>query len=947
MQTINFLSSVLSAEGYYCTVSIDLNTEETVQEFHTSIEEALARSEESSEKGLNAYFALATFETPKSRKVINVKQLKSVYIDIDCGEDKFNDGKGYKDQASGINALRDFCRQTGLPRPTIVNSGRGIHVYWLLTEAVDLNSWTLVTSKLKALCKDHGLIADPKITGNAAGILRVPGTFNYKDTPPNQVIVMGEMSKPISLEEFEELLGDIDVVPPRTYTPQGTDEVTAALAGSYTNSFKTIMQKTAEGKGCQQLAHIVKNRATIGYDLWIAGLSVAKFCEDADVAIHKISKGHPEYNPDITERRAASIKGPHRCSTFEEINPGGCEGCQFKGKFGSPIVLGRYIQEATEEDNIIQDRPEVAKEVPLQTYVIPTLPAPYFRGKGGGVFKKARDKQGDPIEIPVYHNDLYVTRRLHDIDAGESVVMRLHLPKDGVREFTVPLVNLLSKDEFRKSVAPKGVAVLDMGELMSYTNTWINKLQASAAADIAHRQFGWSDDRNLSFIVGEKEVLADRVEINPPSKSTAQLFSAFRSKGTLEGWRAIANFYDRPNMELHQYVIGLSFGSPLIAFTPISASLFHIHSKDSGLGKTTAMKAGASIWGDPEQIMMREKDTANTKMNRCEVYKNIFAPMDELTNTHPKDASDLVYMLTDGMQRNRMSSKGNEERFRGAPWHLNAVSTGNTSLLERMSLYKSVPKAEAMRVLEYRAEAYKFDTKTETDDLSMALGMHYGHACIPYMQYVIANMEECRQLFLETQKRIDTAAGLSQPHRFWSAQAASSITGLLIAKKIGLINYKISDVVSWIVEVLIEAKGMTESMGVSTDELLTTYLAENYNNILRIRSTDDARTGEDLDVFVVPDGTPRFTYVARYEYDIKKMYLMPKPLKDWCVKNQHNYQAMTQGFKEGKTHAIMKKIRMGKGTRMNLPPMNVWVLNFTEFDDEEVLPTPKATGTED
>ncbi len=946
MQTITFLTSVLSTEGHYCTVSINLRTEETVQEFHTSLEEALRCAEEASLNGLNAYFALATFENSKSRKVANVKHLKSVYIDIDCGLDKFNEGKGYKDQSTGVLALRDFCKQTGLPRPTIVNSGRGVHAYWPLTEAVSCEQWVEVTTKLKALCKQQGLLADPKITGNAAGILRVPDTYNYKDDPPKLVHVMGELGVPISLEDFDAKLGDVDVPVARAFTPGSTDGVTSALAGSYKNSFKTILIKTAEGKGCQQIAHIVKNRATIGYDLWLAGLSVAKFCEDAEKAIHKISQGHPNYDPDITMRRAASIKGPHRCVTFEEINPGGCDDCQFKGKFGSPIVLGREVQEASEEDNIVQDRPEVAQDIPLQTYVIPQLPTPYFRGKGGGVFKRAKDKQGDPIDVPVYHNDLYVTRRLNDQDAGEAIVMRLHLPKDGVREFTVPLVNLLSKDEFRKSVAPKGVAVLDMGELMVYTNTWVNRLQASAAADIAHRQFGWSDDRHLSFIVGEKEILADRVEINPPSKATAGLFPAFRSKGTMDGWRTIANFYNRPNMELHQYVIGLSFGSPLMAFTTANASLFHIHSKDSGLGKTTAMKAGASIWGNPDLIMMREGDTANTKMNRCEVLKNIFAPMDELTNMLPKDASDLVYMLTGGMQKNRMSAKSNEERVRGAPWRTNVVSTGNTSLLERMSLYKSIPKAEAMRVLEYKAEAYRFDTKTETDDLSLALESHYGHACVPYMQYVIANAEECRAMLYETQKRIDAAAGLAAPHRFWSWQAASAITGLLIAKKLGLVHYKISAVVAWIVDVLIEAKGSSETMGGSTEDLLTTYLAENYNNVLRIRSTDDARTGEDLDVFVVPDGTPRFTYVARYEYDIKKMYLMPKPLKEWCVKNQHNYQAFIQGLKEGKTYAVSKKIRMGKGTRMNLPPTTVWVLNFSEFDDE-TKETEVATGTAD
>jgi hypothetical protein len=930
MQTTQFLASVLSAEGHYCTLSINLKTEETVQMFHTSIEDAFARAQEVNQSGLNAYFALATYETPRSRKAVNAKQLKSFFIDVDCGADKAAAGKGYIDQAAGIKALKGFCSELDLPKPTLVNSGRGIHVYWALTEAIDADVWVPVAQRLKTLCKKHKLHADPMVTANSAAVLRVPETFNYKDDPAKLVYIFGEPAAPVDFAAFSSLLGTAAV--DSSYTAGRVDEVTNALAGSYSNSFKLIVTKTAAGKGCEQIKHILRNREDIGYDLWIAGLSIAKFCVDGEKSIHKLSDGHPEYDPKITERRAASIRGPYRCTTFDETNPGVCDNCQFKGKFGSPIVLGREVQEATDEDNVIQDKPEIAAEIPLQTYVIPQYPNPYFRGKAGGVFKKTKDKDGDPVDVPVYHNDLYITRRLHDPDVGESIVMRLHLPKDGVREFTVPLVGLLSKDDFRKNVAPKGVAVLNMGELMSYTNAWVNKLQATTAADLAHRQFGWTDDNFTAFVVGEKEIRVNRVEVNPPSKSTAGMFPGFQSKGTMEGWRAISDFYNRPNMEMHQYVIGLSFGSPFLAFTPINSSLFHMHSKESGHGKTTAMKAGTSIWGDPDSLVMKESDTTATKMNRCEIYKNIFVAFDELTNVVPKDASDFLYQLPSGLQRNRMSGKDNAERFRGAPWHFNACSTGNTSLIERIGLYKAVPKAEAMRVLEYRVEAYKFDSKAETDGLSLALGNHYGHACVPYMQYIMANLDECRQMFFDTQKRLDLAAGLSQPHRFWSAQAASSITGLLIAKKIGLISYKVSDIAAWLIEVLIKAREAADVMSGTIEDTLSSYLAENYNNILRIRSTDDSRSDEGLDHLIVPDGTPRMQLVARYEYDTKLMYLLPKPLKEWCIKNQHNYAALVQGFKDGDTKAVYKKARLGKGTHMKLPATDVWILEFKDLD---------------
>lgn len=949
MQTQEFLTSVLSGEGFYCVFGtrkeiytdkdgVEQEREKKLQKFYPTLDAVCEAANNLAQEGYNAYFGLATFKTGDNRKAENAKQFKSFFLDLDC-----RPGKEFNSKQDAIAELRRFCKATNLPRPTLVDSGGGVHVYWPLTEAVDADEWQGVAEQFKALCQLHGLDADPTVTSDRARVLRVPETLNFKDDPPTPVTVLGDLSDPTEFNAFKDLMGAMPITA-KNYVPKVMDEVTNALAGNYSNSFKLIVQKTAAGRGCEQIKKIIQEQATISEPLWRAGLSIAKFCIDGEKAIHKISKDHPDYNPEVTQQKAALIKGPYTCDKFNEYSPDICGECKFKGKFKSPIVLGREVLEATEEDSIVQDVPENI-EVPKQTYVIPKYPEPFFRGKAGGIFKRMKNKEGDPIEVLIYHNDFYVVRRLRDPDVGEAVVMRLHLPKDGVREFTVPLASILSKDEFRKHMAAHGVAVIKMEELMAYTASWVNKLQATAQADEARRQFGWTSELMDSFVVGSKEIRADRIDHNPPANSTVRMFPLFQTKGTMDGWRKVIDFYHRPGMEMHQYVIGLSFGAPLMQFVPQCASLFHIHSQDPGLGKTTALMAGASIWGNPELVLLRETDTHASKMNRAEVYKNIFLPLDEMTNVHPKEASDFLYQLTGGMQRNRQSQSANQERTRGETWHLNACSTGNTSLLARVRMYKAIPKAEATRVLEYEAQKFHFDTKAETDELGQNLYAHYGHACIPFMQYVIANLAEVRELFLSTQARIDKAAGLSQPHRFWSVQAASSITGLLIAKRVGLIKFKVTDVVSWLIKVIERAKQEIETMGGTMEDLLTSYLAENYNNILRIKSTDDARTGADtLEHLIIPEATPRIALVARYEYDVKKMYLLPKPLREWCNKQQINYQSFVDSLRNGSTRAVNRKVRMGKGTHVNLPPSDALVLDCTEFMNETVEQTLAAAN---
>lgn len=934
MQTNEFLSAVLGGDGYICVFGANPEKKRVIQKLYSTVEAAAATAEDLMREGFDAYFGLATFINGNSRRADNAKSLKSFFLDIDCGAHK-SEHEGYPGgQTDGVNALKQFCRSTRLPKPTLVNSGRGVHVYWILDEAISPDEWLPVAESLKTLCAAHGLKADPAVTSDIARVLRIPGTLNFKDNPPRDVLLVGDMAPAVKFSTFKELVG---YVPKRSlpFSPID-DDITSSILGNYRNVFKTIMLKTEAGRGCAQLKYIIDQQATMQEPMWRGGLSIAKFCVDVDEAAHTISSGHPNYTPEETSHKLDQIKGPYTCETFEKLNPGSlCSECPNKNKIKSPIVLGREVQEAEDEDNVVEDTPQLIPTAGKQTYVIPKYPTPYFRGVYGGVFKRTKDKTGDPVEIPVYHNDLYVIRRLTDPEMGEAIVIRLHLPKDGVREFTIPLASVLSKDEFRKYMAMNGVAVIRMEELMSYTTAWVNKLQAEVEADIARRQFGWTDDTLTTFVVGAKEIHADRIEPNPPSSSTLRLFPAMQSKGTLENWIKMAEFYNRPGLEMHQYVIGLSFGSPLLAFSADGAALFHMHSKDPGIGKTTAMRVGNSIWGEPMEMMCQERDTFNSKMNRMEVYKNVFMSVDELTNITPKDASDFLYQLTGGKQRNRMSVGGNVERYRGEQAKMNVTSTGNTGLISRVTMYKAMPKAESVRVLECHARAYDFGDKAETDNFNQVLSENYGVACVPFLQYFIRNKDEVRDLFFSVRERVDKAAMLMQPHRFWSSQVASAISGLLIAKQLKLVNYDMATLFKWALTLIEANKVNLSASNDDAESILTSYLAENYNNILRIKSTDDARNVDNSDVFIVPDSTPRFQLVARYEYDVKRLYLLPKPFREWCNKLQIPYNDIVTNLKTGPTRGIIKKIRMGKGTRMNLPPIDALMLDCTDFMSED------------
>ena len=959
MNTREFLRWVLPTEGVYVALQYNLTSSGVRQTYFDSVDDLAEATEYYDSMGQDVYFAMSNFRKKETRKGEDAKHIKSFFLDLDVGEDKVAERKGFATQDDALRRLEEFRVSLELPEPLIVNSGRGIHVYWGLSESVAVEQWKVVADQFKAKCREFGLEIDPAVPADMARVLRVVGTHNYKPETPAPVEVIGDVPAVVNFDFFASKLG-MDTIPvPKKYTPaDGPASLRDVLMSNIKYSFRDILLKAQNGTGCEQLRRIIKGQAEASEPMWRAGLSIAKFCEDSEKAAHKISEKHAEYTPELTLKKLDLIKGPYRCTTFDENEAGICMDCPNWGKIKSPIVLGRKIPEAEvdEDGNYVAEETLETLETGEDTefgfelseesfteHVIPVYPRPYFRGGNGGVYVRNVSVDGEVDEKAIYHNDIYITRRLLDIEAGESIVVRLHLPRDGVREFTMPLTAVTSRDEFRKLMAMQGVAVTRMDDLMVYMTTWVNELQATSTADTAHRQFGWVGDDYEAFVVGEKEIRANEIRYNPPSTPTAAMIPYLQEKGTLEGWKKMANFYNtRPELAMHQYVVCTAFGSPLMQFLPQNCCALHLHSNLSGCGKTACMRVAASVWGFGKKVMVEERDTDAMKFNRGELLHNLPFYVDELTNEKSLKLSDLAYQLSSGQQRGRMAGGANLERVRGKEWKLLAVTSGNASVMERIAIEKQTPKAEAQRMLEWKAQRVFASTedKQETDKFDKSIEENYGHAGVMFIQWVINNVEEAKQIVADTQLRIDREAQLTAENRFWSAGAATTMAGAFIANRLGLIDYDIPALFDWTITLLKSNLQSVSDMGVSVEQTLNDYMAENFNNILMIKSTDDLRklSGEPangLDSLVIPDALPRGKLVARYETDIQKAYLVQKPLRAWCAAQQINYSAFVEDLNT-KLGAKKGKIRLSKGTHLNLPPSNVLIVNCRLFNDDHV-----------
>ena len=124
------------------------------------------------------WVSMATYSNPlAARTQDNAEKLCALWLDVDAHE-----GSKYASIVDVENALETFIEKTSLPQPTVIHyTGYGIQALWALSQEISRSDWQPVADKLQDLAERMSLDADP-ITSDAARILRVAGTFNFRNS---------------------------------------------------------------------------------------------------------------------------------------------------------------------------------------------------------------------------------------------------------------------------------------------------------------------------------------------------------------------------------------------------------------------------------------------------------------------------------------------------------------------------------------------------------------------------------------------------------------------------------------------------------------------------------------------------------------------------------------------------------------------------------------------
>lgn len=174
VETRRFLHAVLPEAGLRCVAEVS-GAGGFRHSFFDTNEQAADHIARRDLEGATLYFACASYLSPGSRKRENVAAARSFWADLDCGEDK-----PYRSAADAAKGLMEFQRATGLPRPVVVSSGRGLHVYWPQDRDLPPDEWRSSAALLKQAMEAAGLHADHSRTCDVTSVLRPVGSHHRK-----------------------------------------------------------------------------------------------------------------------------------------------------------------------------------------------------------------------------------------------------------------------------------------------------------------------------------------------------------------------------------------------------------------------------------------------------------------------------------------------------------------------------------------------------------------------------------------------------------------------------------------------------------------------------------------------------------------------------------------------------------------------------------------------
>lgn len=314
-------------------------------------------------------------------------------------------------------------------------------------------------------------------------------------------------------------------------------------------------------------------------------------------------------------------------------------------------------------DKLADTIPEAVKGAPVNL----RQPAGWIYGEGG--IRRIDEKTSIPALV--CRTPIILTQRLRSMETGEEKIEIAFKRDDAWHKAIFPRSTIFTA---------RSITVLsDLGCTITSENAKqvVRFLEALEAENIdvidkadSTGTLGWQSKGR--FLPGHGDDII--LDIEPSLRGWA---AAYHYNGTFDEWKAAM----KPHRERDKFrfIMAASFAAPLLRI--LQQRIFFVYNwGGSKGGKTAALKAALSAWGDPDRLMVNFNATQVALERMAGFYNDLPMGIDErqLAGQKQENLEKIVYMIASGTGRARGSKGGGLQALN--TWRTIALATGEEPL---------------------------------------------------------------------------------------------------------------------------------------------------------------------------------------------------------------------------------------------------------------------------
>ena len=391
-------------------------------------------------------------------------------------------------------------------------------------------------------------------------------------------------------------------------------------------------------------------------------------------------------------------------------------------KFGKEDAAAKIMKLLEKAEKLDLTEPETIPEAVSGAPVNLRQPEGWIYSERG--ISHIDEKSAEPHLV--CRTPIILTQRLKSLDTGDEKI-EIAFKRDG---------------EWRRGIYPRstiftsrGITVLaDLGCTVTSENAksvvrFLSALEAENIDIISKSDststFGWQPGHR--FIPGREQGIV--LDIDPSQQAMAM---AYTKQGEMDGW--IETMRPHRERDKFRFILAASFAAPLLRI--IKQRIFFVYNwGGSKGGKTAALKAALSAWGDPERLMVNFNATQVGLERTAAFYCDLPLGIDErqLAGRNQESLEKTIYMIASGTGKIRGAKAGGIQAMQ--TWRTVALATGEEPLSTETS-----QTGVSTRVLEIYGGP--FDKERDASLMHQEAGENCGWTGPEFVERIVSLSEE-------------------------------------------------------------------------------------------------------------------------------------------------------------------------------------------------------------